>query len=181
MTDQFLGQISMCGFNFPPKGWALCNGQTMSIQQNTALFSLLGTFYGGNGVTTFALPNLQSQLPVHQGQGTGLSPYVIGQTAGAANVTLIQSQIPQHNHTLNATTTVATASTISNTSLPGQPTVPSADPAFYANPGTPALIPNLLAPAACGTAGSSLPHLNQMPSLGVTFIIALQGIFPTQN
>jgi microcystin-dependent protein len=180
MTDQFLGQISMCGFNFPPKGWALCNGQTMSIQQNTALFSLLGTFYGGNGVTTFALPNLQSQLSVHQGQGNGLSSYAIGQAGGAANVAILQSETPQHNHTLSATQTVATTATISTGVLPGQPTV-GTPPALYANPGTPALIPNVLAQGVCSIAGSSQPHSNQMPSLCVTFIIALTGVFPTRN
>src|ERR1700679_1160943 len=90
----------MVGFNFAPIGWALCNGQLLPISQNTALFSLLGTYYGGDGVTTFALPNLQSRVAIHQGQGTGLSPYVIGQNGGTENVTLVSQQMPQHNHTV---------------------------------------------------------------------------------
>jgi microcystin-dependent protein len=183
MTVQYLGQITMCGFGFAPKGWALCNGQLLSIQQNTALFALLGTFYGGNGTTNFALPNLQSQLPVHQGQGNGLSPYVIGQAGGAANVTILQTQMPQHNHTLNATQTIATTATISTGVLPGQPTVAQtgASPAFYANPTPVAPTPNVLAPGVCSVAGSSQAHSNQMPSLCITFVIALTGIFPTRN
>src|SRR5438552_17082326 len=111
MTQPFLGQIRPYGCGFAPRNWALCNGQILSITQNTALFSLLGTTYGGNGQTTFALPNLQSQLPVHQGQGQGLSSYSLGQTAGAPNVTIDQSTTPAHNHSLSATTADATAAT----------------------------------------------------------------------
>src|SRR6195256_5382276 len=122
-TEPFVGQISMVGFNFAPRGWALCNGQLLSISQNTALFSLLGTTYGGNGQTTFALPNLQSRLPVHQGQGPGLSSYGLGQTRGGPTAPLDQSTTPTHNHTLSATTTVATTATIGTSVLPGQPTV----------------------------------------------------------
>src|ERR1700730_13809598 len=99
MSNAFLGQITMFAGNFAPRGTALCNGQTMSIQQNAALFSLLGTTYGGNGQTTFALPNLQSQLPIHQGQGPGLSSYPIGQNGGVPNVTIGQPTMPPHSHT----------------------------------------------------------------------------------
>src|SRR6266566_6640808 len=98
MSEPFLGQICIFGFNFPPRGWAACNGQILSISQNTALFSLLGTIYGGNGQTTFALPNLQSRVPVHFGQGSGLSPYEIGQSAGEESVTLTVNEIPAHIH-----------------------------------------------------------------------------------
>src|SRR5580704_12433175 len=101
MSNAFLGQITMFAGNFAPKGTALCNGQTMSIQQNAALFALLGTTYGGNGVNTFALPNLQSQLPIHQGQGQGLSNYSLGQTAGTPSVTINQTTMPAHTHTFN--------------------------------------------------------------------------------
>src|SRR5260370_29015169 len=113
----------MSAVQFAPKSWALCNGQTLPINQNQALFALLGTTYGGNGVNTFALPNLQPRLPIHQGQGSGLSPYTLGQTGGTQNVTIDQTTMPAHNHTLNATTAVATAATIGNTLLPAAPPV----------------------------------------------------------
>jgi microcystin-dependent protein len=183
VTTPYLGQIIMFAGNFAPKGTALCNGQLMSIQQNAALFSLLGTFYGGNGVQTFALPDLQSRLPVHMGNGNGLSQYGIGQAGGVATVTIDQTTLPQHTHTLSATQTTATTATISTGVLPGVPTVAEspAMPAFYANPGNPPLTPNLLASNVCSVAGSSQPHTNQMPSLCITFVIALTGIFPSRN
>ena len=124
----------MMGSNgFPPKGWALCNGQLLPINQNQALFSLLGTTYGGNGTTNFALPNLQSQVPIHFGQGAGLSSYVLGQAGGAPSVTIDQSTMPAHNHLFNVTTANASAAAIGNTLLPAVPTVTNA--AFYAEPG----------------------------------------------
>jgi microcystin-dependent protein len=186
MSNAFLGQISMFGGNFAPRNTALCNGQTLPIAQNQALFSLLGTTYGGNGQTTFALPNLQSQLPVHQGQGIGLSSYSLGQTGGTPNVTIDQSTTPTHNHTLNATQTITTTATIDTTVLPGQPTVANAPatPAFYAFQGAPplpTLVPHPMAAAACSTTGGGQPHTNLMPSLCISFIIYLQGIFPSRN
>ena len=102
MSEPFLGEIRIFGFNFAPQGWALCNGQLLPIAQNTALFSLLGTTYGGNGQTTFALPNLQSRVPLHQGQGPGLSQYYIGQSAGSETVTLTSNEMPIHNHQVGA-------------------------------------------------------------------------------
>ena len=122
MSDVFLGQIVMFAGGFAPRGFAACNGQLLPISQNSALFSLLGTVYGGDGRTTFALPNLQSRLSIHYGQGSGLSNYNIGQSAGSASVTLTTSTIPAHTHTLNATKTTATSTTIGNALLPGQPT-----------------------------------------------------------
>jgi microcystin-dependent protein len=183
MSEVYLGQIIMFAGNFAPRGTALCNGQLMSIQQNAALFAVLGTFYGGDGQTTFALPNLQSQVPVHQGNGNGLSSYVIGQAGGVATVTINASTTPPHTHTLDATRTTANNSTISPSVLPGVPTAanPGASPEFYANPGAVPLTPNLLAAAVCSLAGGSQPHTNQMPTLGITFIIALAGIFPSRN
>jgi microcystin-dependent protein len=184
MSNAFLGQITMFAGNFAPKGTALCNGQLMSIQQNAALFALLGTTYGGNGQTTFALPNLQSQLPIHFGQGSGLSNYVQGQTAGTTAVTITQSTMPQHNHTLNATTADATSATMVNgdnfNMLPAKPTVTGG--LFYANPNAnPGITPIALAASTAGTTGGSQPHNNLMPSLCITFIIYLQGIFPSRN
>jgi microcystin-dependent protein len=182
MSTPFLGQISIMSFGFAPKGWALCNGQLLPINQNQALFSLLGTQYGGNGQTNFALPNLQSQLPVHQGQGPGLSAYSMGQASGATSVTLDQTTMATHSHTFNVTTANASAAAIANNRLPAKPTVASA--AFYAvgqSPPAPALQPQTLAATACGSAGGSQPHNNLMPSLCLTFVIALQGIFPSRN
>ena len=186
MSNYYLGQIMMFGGNFAPKGFALCNGQLLSIQQNQALFSLLGVTYGGNGIQTFALPNLQSCLPVHQGHGPGLSNYVLGQVGGSSSVTLLQTNLPAHVHTLNATQTVATSNVIANNLLPGQPpaTSPPNPPAeFYAQPvnGQPALVPELMISTACGPAGGNQPHTNLMPSLCISFIIALQGLFPSRN
>ncbi|HEY1473319.1 MAG TPA: tail fiber protein [Pseudolabrys sp.] len=169
----------MFGGNFPPRGWALCNGQILPISQNTALFSLLGTTYGGNGTSTFALPNLQSQLPVHFGQGNGLSPYVLGETGGVASITINQTTMPTHSHLFNVTTANASAAAIASNLLPATPTVANA--AFYATPGSPALQGQLLAAGSCGNAGSGQAHSNLMPTLCITFIIALEGIFPARN
>src|SRR6202166_1766415 len=117
MSEPFLSEIKIISFGFPPKGWALCNGQILPINQNQALFSLLGTTYGGNGQTTFALPNLQSQLAVHQGQGPGLSGYVMGQTGGATAVTINSTTMPAHSHTFNVTTANASAAAIASNRL----------------------------------------------------------------
>jgi len=184
MAQPFVSQITMFAGNFAPRGYALCNGQTMAINQNQALFSLIGTFYGGNGVTTFQLPNLQSSLPLCFGTGPGLSSYVVGQTGGTANVTLSTSQIPQHTHSFMASTSTSatTASAVGNTVLPGTPSVTGAE--FYMNPpqqGQPPLVPVTLPGAVCSTVGQSQPHSNLMPSLCITFVIALQGVFPSRN
>ena len=182
MSTPYIAQICMFGGNFAPRNFAFCNGQQMSIAQNTALFSLIGTTYGGNGVTTFLLPNLQSQLSVHQGQASSGTNYALGQTSGAPTVTLASQTIPAHSHPLNATQTNATATQIANNLLPGQPTAGS-PPEFYAAQiqGQPALIPHVMASGACGMTGGNQPHTNLMPSLCVSFIIALQGLFPSRN
>lgn len=182
MTSPYLGQISMFGGNFAPSGWAFCNGQLLSISQYTALYSLIGTYYGGDGVTTFALPNLISRLPIHVGQGLGLSYYSLGQNGGVTDVTLTLQTMPSHNHPLNATTAQATTGTIGTTVLPGQP-VGSNSPLFYAaqGQGQPALTPVTMAAGACGLNGSNLPHTNMMPSLCITFIISLTGAYPSRS
>ncbi len=182
MSNCFLGQISMFGGNFAPRNWALCNGQLMSIAQNSALFSLLGTTYGGDGITTFALPNLQSRLPADWGQGPGLSNYQLGQTGGAQSVTLTVQTMPAHIHMLGATTAAGTAMAIGNTVVPAAASG-NDNPLFYvANvEGKPNVIPVPLDPGACGPAGGSQPHSNLMPSLCITFMIALSGIFPSRN
>ena len=175
--DPFIGEIMMAGFNFAPRGWALCNGQTLAISQNTALFSLLGTNYGGNGTTTFALPDLRGRTPIQQGQGPGLSSRQVGETGGVENVTLISTEIPSHTHALKATTASAT------TAAPAG--------AIWAVSGSRRSTTNLYTNAAGAGAvmnsqvlapvGSSVPHNNMPPYLAVNFCIALQGIFPARN
>ena len=179
MTTPYLGQITMFAGNFAPIDWALCNGQLLPIDQYTALYAVLGTTYGGDGVTTFALPDLQCRLPVSQGTGQGLSTYVLGQRAGSENVTLLTAQMPQHTHSFNATTATATATAVGGTLLPGVPTT-GANPSLYTLATTVSPTFNTMAAGSCGPAGQSLPHPNQMPSLCISFIIALQGVFPTQ-
>jgi microcystin-dependent protein len=182
MSNVFLGQIVMFGGNFAPRGFAFCNGELLPISQNQALFALLGTSYGGNGVQSFGLPNLQSNLPVHAGQGPGLSNYVLGQTGGTPTVTITRDTMPTHNHALNATRTAATTTDIGATVLPGTPTA-GTSPRFYVTPksGAPDPVPEVLNTAVCGPAGSGQAHTNLMPSLCISFIIALQGIFPSPN
>jgi microcystin-dependent protein len=179
MTSPFLAEIRIFGFNFAPLGWAQCNGQLLSISQNTALFSLLGTNFGGNGTSTFGLPNLQGNVPIGTGQGPGLSEYVVGQTGGTQNVTLLTTEMPQHSHPLNADTGVANSSSPTNAlyksgRVPGSP--PVLLPSYTtAAPNTP------LNPQTVSVAGSSLPHNNMMPTLTLNFCIALQGIFPPRS
>ena len=170
MSDPFVAEIRMFGFNFPPTGWAFCNGQLLPISQNTALFSLLGTFYGGDGKSTFALPNLQGGVPIHQGQGQGLSEYFIGQQGGSPNVTLLTSEIPVHTHSFNASEEQVNENNVTNNFF-------GAGETRYAAPN------NLtqMAPQALAPAGGSLPHNNMMNYLVVNFCIALQGIFPPRS
>jgi microcystin-dependent protein len=181
MSNVFLGQITMFGGNFAPRGFAFCNGQLLAIAQNQALFALLGTAYGGNGIQNFGLPNLQSSLAVDVGHGPGLSNYNLGQTGGTTSITITSATMPIHNHTLNATAGQASTASIGNTVIPGQPTVAKAE--FYAaqGQGQPPVDVNKLNSAVCGPAGGSQPHTNLMPSLCITFVIALQGIFPSRS
>ncbi|MGA3049801.1 MAG: tail fiber protein [Terracidiphilus sp.] len=179
MSEPFLGEIRTVGFNFAPTGWALCNGQTLSISQYTALFSLLGTTYGGNGTTTFNLPNLQSRVPIHQGQGAGLSPYVIGQNGGVENVTLLSNQMPLHNHNVNVNSQNGNQSNPSGMILAvgntgGREPAVTLDYTNAAATGT-------LAPTAVSQSGGNVPHPNIQPYLTVNFIIALVGIFPSRS
>lgn len=182
MSEPYLGQITMFGGNFAPRGYALCDGQLLSINQYSALFSLIGTIYGGNGTTNFALPNLQSRLSNHMGRGAGLSLYALGEAAGAPQVTITSRTMPGHTHMLVATTSDATTGTISSGVVPATANGPYTA-AFYANveAGEPELMKHPMNAAACGPAGGNLPHDNLMPSLCITFIIALQGIFPSRN
>lgn len=176
MSDQFLGQVMLAGFNFAPVGWAQCAGQLIPISQNTALFSLLGTYYGGNGTSNFALPNLQGNCAVGQGQGPGLSPYDVGQTGGSQTVTLLTQQVPAHNHTANARAlradqTVPGGNVFAESGVVGN---------IYNNSSNPPLVQmnqNTLVPAV----GSNQPHNNMMPYLVLNWVIALQGIYPARS
>ncbi len=168
--NPFIGEIRIFGFNFPPAGWAQCNGQLLAIAANDALFALLGTTYGGDGVSTFALPDLRSRVPIHQGQGPGLSPYVIGQMAGVEAVTLTTSQIPQHNHVLNAFASTGTGGLAPSGGVPAntQGSVNGTANTTFAAP-------------AIGPSGGSQPHENLQPYLTLNFCISLFGIFPSRN
>jgi microcystin-dependent protein len=174
MSDPFVAEIRMFAGNFAPKGWALCNGQLMPISQNTALFSLLGTFYGGDGKSTFALPNLQGTMPLNAGQGPGLTDRVLGEQGGTPAVTLIESEMPVHVHTGNAATSGSGHADPTNAVFAsGQRGRP---PAYGLGNST---VP--MSPMAISVAGGSQPHNNLPPYLAVTFIIALQGIYPARN
>lgn len=179
MSDNFMGEIRMFAGNFAPQNWALCTGQLLPINQYSALFSLLGTTYGGNGTQNFALPNLQGRIPIGQGQGPGLSNYVLGQPGGSENVTILLSNLPNHPHSLNASPTAATSQTVGSTVMPAKPN--TAGNKFFTVTGSKSPLMEHLSAGSCGLAGGSQPHSNLMPTLCVTFIIALTGIFPSRN
>lgn len=166
MSDPYIGEIRVVGFNFAPQGWALCNGQLLSIAENTALFQLLGTTYGGDGQNTFALPNLQGRIPFHQGNS-----FVIGSIAGTETITLTATQMPAHTHLLAAN------------SSPGTQAAPTSG--YWAQSSLGAYsteaTANSMAATAIGNTGGSQPHDNMPPFLVVNFVISLFGIFPTQN
>jgi microcystin-dependent protein len=172
MSEPFVGEIRMFGFGFAPQGWALCNGQLLPISQNTALFSLLGTTYGGDGRTTFALPNMQSRVPVCQGQGPGLSSYAEGQAGGAETVTLAAAQMPGHTHPVKASSSAA-----GSDQPGGRALARSASHIYTAEPDT----STVMNADMLGGAGGSQPHGNIQPYLAVNFCIALTGIFPPRN
>jgi microcystin-dependent protein len=173
MADPFVAEIRMFAGNFAPSGWALCDGQLLPISQNTALFSLLGTFYGGDGKSTFALPNLQGSTPLGQGQGPGLSEYFLGQQGGSEFITLLQSEIPSHTHIMHCNRDDA-----ADVALPGTNVVPGRATALTPYRADQNTQMNL---QALGVAGGSLPHNNMSPYLTVTFILAMQGVFPPRG
>ena len=174
MGTPFLSEIRIFTFNYPPKGWAFCDGQILPINQNQALFSLLGTTYGGDGRTTFALPNLQGNAPLHMGTDPSGNAYTLGQQAGEAAHALTIAEMPAHAHTPTAANTAATVSAPSGNAL----AVP--DPALGYAYGPPSQ-PVTMAPQAIATAGAGQGHNNMQPSLTLNFCIALQGIFPSRN
>lgn len=173
MTDPFLAEIRIFGGNFAPRGWALCNGQLMSISQNTALFALLGTTYGGDGRVTFGLPNLQGAAPMQQGQGAGLSPRYLGEIGGTSTVTLINQEMAAHTHAAMAYDAGGDANLPTNNTW-AQSRLGRDTEALYS-----VAAPNMLMnPQTVLPTGGSQPHNNMPPYLTVTFIIALEGIFP---
>ncbi|MGA3239430.1 MAG: tail fiber protein [Bryobacteraceae bacterium] len=183
MSQPFVGEIRMFGGNFAPRGWAFCNGQTLPISQNAALFSLIGTTYGGNGTTTFMLPNLQGQVPIHWGSAPGGTVFTVGETGGSANVTLTAAQMPAHSHQAQAgVSNLAGNVTDPTNAVPAQINNGSVkDPATGIFGYSSSAATGHLAPSAVTNTGGSQPHSVMQPYLCVTFIIALQGIFPSRN
>jgi microcystin-dependent protein len=174
MASPFVAEIRIFGFNFAPKGWAFCNGQLLPLSQNTALFSLLGTTYGGDGKSTFALPNLQGSAPMQQGQGAGLSLRDLGETGGEQNVTLLQVEMPTHSHTAQGYPSAGGQGPTNNTwSDANQRGISAYAPSSAQNV--------LMNPLALSVTGSSFPHNNMMPYLVLNFCIALQGVFPPRG
>ena len=168
MSEPFLSEIKIMSFNFPPKGWAMCNGQLLPINQNQALFSLLGTTYGGDGRVNFALPNLQARTPIHVGNG-----HTLGEIGGEQAHTISMAELPQHTHSANAANVAATSNAPSNARMISQ----SGGANLYAG----ASNVNAMAQQAIANVGGSQAHQNMQPFLTLTFCIALQGIFPSQN
>lgn len=166
MSDPYMGEIKLSSFNFPPQGWAFCNGQLLPINQNQVLFSILGTQYGGNGVTTFALPNLQGRMPIHQGLG-----YFVGQAGGETAHTLTPDEMPPHRHPAQARTEASSP----GTSPANAVWAASSKPAFASG------LDGTSATASVAFVGGSQPHENQAPYLVLNFIIALQGIYPSRS
>jgi len=172
MADPFVAEIRIFPFNFAPTGWAFCDGQIMPISQNTALFSLLGTTYGGDGRTTFALPDLRGSAPMHPGQGSGLSNHDLGEVSGTPNVTLLESEIPSHNHSLMVSGRDANEN--------------DAEDLYWARGSINAYTSSnqnlvTMSPQIASPAGGSLPHNNMQPYLTLYFCIALQGVFPPRS
>jgi microcystin-dependent protein len=174
MADPYIGEIRLFAGNFAPSGWALCDGRLVAISEYDALFSLIGTTYGGDGQVTFALPDLRGRVPVHQGQGPGLTNRVIGDRAGAEQSPLTAAQLPAHNHVLAATTAAAVGASGVAGSLTG--TVATGTQLYGSAPGGAAM-----AASALATSGGNLPHPNVAPFLSVNFIISLFGIYPSQG
>ncbi|MAT99586.1 MAG: phage tail protein [Anaerolineaceae bacterium] len=172
MSDPFVGEIRMFAGNFAPQGWAFCDGQLLAVSQFDALFSLFGTIYGGDGRTTFGLPDLRGRLPIHMGSGPGLTPRNIGSRGGAENVTLTTAQLPVHTHQLRASGDLA-----GRTAAQGNVLAKSTNVDLYSGDAPDAA----LAPAAITNSGNSQSHTNEMPFLCINFIVALFGIYPSRN
>jgi microcystin-dependent protein len=170
MSECFLGEVRLAGFNYAPLGWAACNGAVISIAENSALYNLIGTIYGGDGQATFGLPDLRGRIPIHQGNLAGGGNYVIGQVGGVETVTVTPNQIAAHNHLLMASSAVASSNT------PGNQT--AGDVGIYSNRApNKSMNPGMVSPAQ----GGNLPHDNMQPYLALNWIIAMVGVYPTQG
>lgn len=180
-TEPFIGEVKLFGFNFAPKGYMTCQGQILSIAQNTALFSLLGTTYGGNGQQTFGLPDLQGRVPIGQGQGPGLSPYSMGQVGGVENTTLLTSNMPQHVHTVNGVRAMMPATAAAEGSDPAGMYPGTAASDFYGPPGTNLYLGPTILSGTTDISGGSMPFSILQPYLCMNYSIAVQGIFPSRN
>jgi len=176
MSEAYTGEIRMFAGNFAPRQWAYCDGQLLAISQNNALFSLLGTTYGGDGRTTFALPEMRGRLPVHHGTGSGLSNRPLGLRFGEENVTLNTNQMPNHRHTYNASTNIANSPNPGNDVLASQD---DGDLPYAAQPAEPTNLQNMNS-QTLAMAGGGQPHNNMMPYLSISFIICLFGIYPSR-
>ena len=172
MQTPFIGNVILFGGTFAPVGWATCDGSLLSISGNEALFSLIGTIYGGDGQSTFALPDLRGRIPVSQGQGTGLSNYVIGQISGTESVTLVAANLPQHTHTVTCNTGVADQTIPTNNFMAKQDTLQE----YTSNAANAVMKSNAITASPGGQ-----PHANIMPSLTLNYIIATEGVFPSQG
>jgi microcystin-dependent protein len=175
MTQPFVGQVISVGFTFAPVGWQLCDGSLLPISNYQALYTLIGTTYGGDGVNTFAVPDLRGRVPLGMGQGTGLPPYVQGQRAGSESVTLVANQVGSHTHPLMASTKAGSAFNPANNLALGQSPVTQV-PVYGPAPSN-----TSLAPAAIGNSIGGVPHENRQPLVALTYIISLFGVYPTQT
>lgn len=172
MSEPFVGEVRMFAGNFAPRGWALCDGQLMAVSQNDALFSLLGTIYGGDGRTTFGLPDMRGRIPIHAGTGPGLSPRRLGAKGGAENVTLTANQLPSHNHSISASNNLGE----SNLPTDNVPARSQEAPLYTTYAAAEAMANNMVT-----SVGGSRSHTNVMPYLCINYIIALFGIYPSRN
>jgi microcystin-dependent protein len=176
MSNQFVAEVRIFPFNFPPAGWAFCDGQILPISQNTALFSLLGVTYGGDGRSTYGLPNMQGRAPMHPGQGPGLSPHILGEVAGTPTVTLLSAEMPSHGHPMNAEARFDATTELAS------PTMAFARTAAGTTPYQASTTANTtMSPSTIGPAGNNAPHNNMMPYLTLNFCIALQGVYPPRG
>jgi microcystin-dependent protein len=181
MSDAYIGEIRLFGGDFAPRGWAFCDGRLLNIAENSPLYSLIGTAYGGDGINTFGLPDLRGRLPLHQGSAPGRSTYVLGQPGGVEQVTLNTSQIPAHQHALNATSATGSALTPSNSVMLATPVEQGVATSLYVVPGTSVVSPAPMAPNSIGETGGGQAHTNMMPTQAINYIIAIEGIFPSRN
>ena len=181
MSNAIIGEIRLFAGNYAPRGWVFCDGRQLSIANYNAFYALIGTTYGGDGITTFAVPDLRSRVPISQGQGTGLSNYAMGEAGGVEQVSLDAAAMPAHQHALNATGATGTSPAPGNTVVLATPVETGVATSLYVVPGTSAVNLAPMAPQSIGMTGGSLPHDNMMPTQAINYIIACEGLFPSRN